>query len=62
MFLETIPDTSNYMIAGYIFAFVVMGFYVFSIYRRSTNLKRDAEMLESLDGDNSAKKQGAKKK
>jgi hypothetical protein len=56
MFLETIPDTSNYMIAGYIFAFVVMGLYVLSIFRRSTNLKRDAETLESLDSENTKKK------
>ena len=31
MFLETIPDTSNYMIAGFVFTFVVMGIYVFSM-------------------------------
>lgn len=48
MFLETIPDTSNYMIAGFVFTFVVMGIYVFSMYLRSNNLKRDAETLESL--------------
>jgi hypothetical protein len=56
MFLETTPDTSNYMIAGYIFAFVVMGIYVLSIYLRSANLKRDAETLESLDGEKNKKK------
>ena len=56
MFLETVPDTSNYMIAGYIFSFVVMGFYVFSIYLRCANLKRDAEMLESLDREKEGKK------
>ena len=56
MFLETVPDTSNYMIAGYIFSFVVMGFYVLSIYLRSANLKRDAEMLESLEKENTKKK------
>ncbi len=48
MFLETIPDTSNYMIAGFAFTFVVMGIYVFSMYLRNNNLKRDAETLESL--------------
>ena len=48
MFLETIPDTSNYMIAGFVFTFVVMGIYVFSMYLRNNNLKRDAETLESL--------------
>jgi hypothetical protein len=54
--MEATPDTSNYMIAGYIFSFIVMGFYVFSIYLRSTNLKRDAETLESMDLDKDGKK------
>ena len=55
MFLQAIPDTSNYMIAGYVFSFVVMGIYVFSIYLRNVNLKRDAEMLESLEDEKSKK-------
>jgi len=59
MFLQAIPDTSNYMIAGYVFAFVVMGVYVFSIYLRNVNLKRDSEMLESLEEEQAKK---AKKK
>jgi hypothetical protein len=57
--LETTPDTSGYMIAGYVFAFVVMGIYVFSLYLRNANLKRDAETLESLQAEQDAK---AKKK
>jgi hypothetical protein len=57
--LETTPDTSGYMIAGYVFAFVVMGIYVFSLYQRNANLKRDAETLESLQAEQDAK---AKKK
>ena len=61
MFLETIPDTSNYMIAGYVFAFVVMGIYVFSMYLRNANLKRDAEMLESLQNEKPAKSSKSKK-
>ncbi len=59
MFLETTPDTSTYMIAGYVFFFVVMGIYVFSMYLRNSNLKRDAETLESIQAEESAK---AKKK
>jgi len=54
MFLETIPDTSGYMIAGYVFAFIVMGVYVFSMYLRNANLKRDTEMLESLQAEQEA--------
>ena len=59
MFLQTIPDTSNYMIAGYVFAFVVMGIYVFSIYLRTINLNRDSEILEALERE---KTTGPKKK
>lgn len=62
MFLETIPDTSGYMIAGYVFAFVVMGVYVFSLYLRNVNLKRDAETLESLQAEKSKKSSSPKKK
>lgn len=62
MFLETIPDTSDYMIAGYIFAFVVMGIYVFSLYLRNVNLNRDAETLESLQTEKSKKSSSPKKK
>ncbi len=55
MLLETTPDTSGYMIAGYVFSFVVMGIYVFSMYLRNANLKRDAETLESLQVEESKK-------
>ena len=48
MFLEITPDTSGYMIAGYILAFTVMGIYVASMYIRQRNLKRDLETLESM--------------
>lgn len=48
MFLETMPDTSGYMIAGFGISFAVMGIYVLSMYLRNNNLKRDAETLESL--------------
>jgi len=50
MFLQTTtPDTSNYMIAGYVFAFAVMAIYVASIYLRSRNLKQDMETLNEMD-------------
>jgi hypothetical protein len=48
MILETIPDTTGYMIAGYAIALIIMGLYVFSMYVRTNNLKRDAQTLESL--------------
>lgn len=62
MLLETTPDTSGYMIAGYVFAFVVMGIYVFSLYLRSANLKQDAETLESLQAEQPEKSSVQKKK
>ena len=49
MFLQTTPDTSSYMIAGYVIAFVVMGLYVASIYLRSRNLNQDKTTLEEMD-------------
>ncbi|MBM4426289.1 MAG: LapA family protein [Chloroflexi bacterium] len=47
--METIPDTSNYMIAGFIVSFVTMGIYVISMYIRNKNLQRDLETLEEMD-------------
>ena len=46
--MDTIPDTSGYMTAGFIVTFVTMGIYVLSLYIRNQNLKRDVDTLESL--------------
>lgn len=54
--METTPDTSAYMIAGYVVAFLVMGIYVFSLYIRKKNLKAELEVLESLDESTSRSK------
>ena len=62
MFLETMPDTSSYMIAGFGITFAVMGIYVLSMYLRNKNLKRDAEMLESLQVKSQPQAQAAKSK
>ena len=48
-FQEPTPDTSGYMIAGYLVAFIVMGLYVASLYLRYRNLNRDIAMLEEMD-------------
>ncbi|GAB4498633.1 MAG: hypothetical protein OHK003_11570 [Anaerolineales bacterium] len=48
--METI-NTDNYMVAGYVVAFVTMGIYLLSMYLRSRNLKRDLETYESMDKD-----------
>jgi len=62
MLLDATPDTSGYMIAGYVFSFVVMGIYVFSMYLRNANLERDAETLESLQAEEAKKSSSPKKK
>lgn len=51
-FLETPPNTSSYMVAGYVIAFVVMAIYVISLFVRSRNLQRDLTTLEDLDDKN----------
>ncbi|GAB4461820.1 MAG: hypothetical protein Kow0070_19960 [Anaerolineales bacterium] len=49
LFQTATPDTSGYMIAGFVISFVVMGLYVASLYLRRRNLQRDMEMLEEMD-------------
>ncbi|HSF82089.1 MAG TPA: hypothetical protein VLA49_12685 [Anaerolineales bacterium] len=44
------PDTSNYLVLGYVVFFTVMVIYLFSLYWRSRNLKQDVELLEELEG------------
>lgn len=48
-FLETTPNTSQYMIAGYAIAFGVMLIYVISLAVRNRNLNRELSMLEEMD-------------
>ncbi|HRQ23866.1 MAG TPA: hypothetical protein PLF42_10620 [Anaerolineales bacterium] len=47
--MASYPDTSGYMIAGFIVSFLTMGLYVLSVYIRNKNLRSDLEMLESMD-------------
>ena len=50
MFLmETTPDTSIYMIAGYAVAFGVMLIYVASLAIRFRDLRRELSALEELE-------------
>jgi hypothetical protein len=49
--METTPDTSVYMIAGFVVSFVTMGVYIVSLYIRSRNLTRDVETLESMQAE-----------
>ncbi len=48
LFADVPPDTSAYMIAGYIIFFVVTAIYVASLYVRTTNLSRDLETLKDV--------------
>ena len=50
--LETPPDTSQYMVAGYAIAFGVMLIYVASLFIRFRNLNRDLSTLEDMDKEN----------
>ena len=47
--METTPDTSGYMIAGYAVFFIVSAIYLFSLTVRNRSLRRDLETLEQLD-------------
>ncbi len=49
MFLQdTPPDTSGYMIAGYVVFFVFAAIYLLSFFVRSRNLKQDLDTLEAV--------------
>jgi hypothetical protein len=46
---EPPPNTSGYMIAGYVIFFVVMAVYLASLFIRWRNLNQDLRMLEELE-------------
>ena len=48
LFQDAPPDTSAYMIAGYIVFAVILGIYLFSLVVRTRNLDRDLAMLVGL--------------
>ena len=43
------PETTNYMIAGYIVIFGVMFLYVISLFLRRRKLEQDIHALQELD-------------
>lgn len=47
--MYSVPDTSQYFIAGHIVAFVVLGLYLLSLWLRYRNLQKDIETLTELD-------------
>ena len=46
--LDTPPDTSTYMIAGYTIFFILIILYLISIFIRTRNLNQDLTILESM--------------
>jgi hypothetical protein len=47
--MDTIPNTTDYMTAGFVVSFLTLGIYVLSIYIRNKNLKRDLDTLEDME-------------
>lgn len=47
--MYSVPDTSQYFIAGHAVAFVVLGLYVLSLWLRYRSLRKDVETLQELD-------------
>ncbi len=47
--MYSVPDTSQYFIAGHVVAFVVLGLYLLSLWLRHRSLKKDIETLQELD-------------
>ena len=45
----TTPETTNYMILGYVVFTTVMVIYLLSLYIRNRNLKQDIELLKDLE-------------
>ena len=49
--METTPDTSGYMIAGYAVFFIVSAIYLLSLFVRNRSLQRDLETIEHLESE-----------
>ncbi len=43
------PDTSRYMLMGYTVIFLVLAIYLFSMWVRNRNLKRDLQFLQDME-------------
>ena len=54
-FQDPTPDTSGYMIVGYIIAFAVMSLYVASLVIRWRNLNQDQQLLEEMEKESTKK-------
>ncbi len=45
------PDTSVYMIAGYLIFFIIAAIYLISLFVRARNLHRDLDTLQNLESE-----------
>ena len=57
LLLDAPPDTSAYMIAGYVVFFIIAAIYLVSLIVRSRNLHQDLTTLESLEKENKPQKE-----
>jgi len=53
--LDAPPDTSAYMIAGYVVFFIVAAIYILSLLVRWRNLHQDMTTLETIEKENQPK-------
>jgi hypothetical protein len=60
LFQETTPDTSAYMIAGYVVFAVIMGVYLVSLRIRQRNLKRDLVVLQAMRAESRVRESNAR--
>lgn len=51
LFQDAPPDTSGYMVAGYVIFFAIGLIYVLSLTVRRRNLEQDLRMLESIEAE-----------
>lgn len=47
--MDAMPNTFNYMVAGYLVFAVVISLYIASLFSRWNNLKREQQMLEEIE-------------
>ena len=50
----SVPETTNYLIAGYTVFFLVITFYILSLTARWSKLKQNQHTLEEIDQDNNS--------
>ena len=47
--MDAMPNTFNYMVAGYLVFAVVISLYIASLFSRWNSLKREQQMLEEIE-------------